>query len=332
VRDGNLADRILAVPLPLAQPPIHSRATLHIERSRRIVDAPRVLALWHLTSLDAPSVAVAWSLGIAWVNHLHLALQVPFLLAVATWTIYVCDRLLDARTGLRSQERAALRERHYFHWRHRIVFVSLAGAATCAGAGIALRFLPTALFERGTAVAAASLAYFSGVHARREMARVKALLPGNLASKEMLVAILFAAGCLLPAWPRHHDFGTTDELIWRFWVPGVYFAALAWLNCSSIERWEMEPVDISNGRRRSTGLAPCRCVVFESAALLALCGLLLAFLAPSANLRSALLLTAGGSSALLLALLDRLQLRMTPLALRATADLVMLTPLVFLFR
>jgi hypothetical protein len=38
------------------------------------------------------------------------------------------------------------------------------------------------------------------------------------------------------------------------------------------------------------------------------------------------LVAAGAASALLLALLDRLRRRLTPLALRAAADLVLLTP------
>jgi hypothetical protein len=50
------------------------------------------------------------------------------------------------------------------------------------------------------------------------------------------------------------------------------------------------------------------------------------------NHRIALLVASGAASALLLALLDRLRGRLTPLALRAAADLVLLTPLPFLLR
>jgi hypothetical protein len=49
--------------------------------------------------------------------------------------------------------------------------------------------------------------------------------------------------------------------------------------------------------------------------------------AASAHPRPAALLAAGGASALLLALLDRNRARFSALALRAAADLVLLTPL-----
>ncbi len=48
--------------------------------------------------------------------------------------------------------------------------------------------------------------------------------------------------------------------------------------------------------------------------------------------RVAALMGAGAASAALLALLDRFRGRMTPLALRSTADLVLLTPIALLLR
>ena len=60
-------------------------------------------------------------------------------------------------------------------------------------------------------------------------------LARSLLSKELLVGVLFTAGCMLPSWPRIHSAGAT---LWPFWIPGVYFAALAWLNCSCIAHWE----------------------------------------------------------------------------------------------
>ena len=56
-------------------------------------------------------------------------------------------------------------------------------------------------------------------------------------------------------------------------------------------------------------------------------GLLLAAVLVAFQPRSAALVAAGAASALLLALLDRLRNRLTPVALRAAADLVLLTPL-----
>jgi hypothetical protein len=48
--------------------------------------------------------------------------------------------------------------------------------------------------------------------------------------------------------------------------------------------------------------------------------------------RSAALVASGAVSALLLALLDRFRSCLTPLALRAAADLVLLTPLALLLK
>lgn len=70
----------------------------------------------------------------------------------------------------------------------------------------------------------------------------------------------------------------------------------------------------------------------RAALFLTFAGLLLAFAAFPTHTRFLLLLLAGAASALLLALLDRLRSRITPLALRAGADLVLLTPLLLLLR
>jgi hypothetical protein len=66
--------------------------------------------------------------------------------------------------------------------------------------------------------------------------------------------------------------------------------------------------------------------------LLGVSGLLLATVLASTQPRPAALIAAGAASALLLALLHRLRHRLTPLALRAAADLVLLTPLALLVR
>ena len=64
-----------------------------------------------------------------------------------------------------------------------------------------------------------------------------------------------------------------------------------------------------------------------AALFLAFAGLLLALAARPTHTRFVALLLAGAASALLLALCDRLRPRITPLALRTAADLVLLTPL-----
>jgi hypothetical protein len=150
-------------------------------------------------------------------------------------------------------------------------------------------------------------------------------------SKELLVAVLFTAGCVLPAWSRLHVLEVREFSRLWFWIPAAYFAALAWLNCSSIARWESRVN--TNDREDAAIFAHTRQRPQAFAALVIACtGLLLAIPASASRPRTAELLLAGAASALMLAWLDRTRMRMTPIALRATADLVLLTPLVLLLR
>jgi hypothetical protein len=229
----------------------------------------------------------------------------------------------------------ALRERHYFHWRNRRLFVPLAVIAACVAGVVALTLLPSFVGERGSILAAAALAYFSGVHAAAWFERRRVSLP-RLVSKEFLVAVLFTAGCILPAWSRLRASGAQEFLLWRFWIPGIYFAALAWLNCRFIAGWEAEESDRKAGGRRrrfwAFRLFPARSTDFSAAVLLASAGLLLACVAFGSYSRASALLAAGALSALLLAMLDSFRARITPLALRAGADFVLLTPLLLFLR
>lgn len=270
-----------------------------------------LIRLWHLASLDAPTVAVVWSLGFASAAGTRLPAWVPLLLALGTWSVYLGDRLLDARAGLRNGTLRKLRERHLFHWRHRRILVPLAGCAGLTAAILIFALMPAGVRERDSVLAAAALAYFSGVHARRRPAWLSALF-----SKEFLVGLLFTAGCALPAFSQIHGIAKTGSLFWSLLAAAVFFAALAWLNCRAIDRWE-------SAAHAETEALGCWLALFGSA---------LAFAMAFIEMRGAALLLAGTASALLLAWLDRWRGRLTPLALRAAADLVLLTPLVLLTR
>ena len=267
----------------------------------RVFRAPAPLRFWHLASLDAPSVALTWSLSFAWAARVRLPLWVPALLMLAVWAVYVADRLLDARNGLRSGNLLALRERHLFHWRHRRVFLPLAVVAAVAAAFLVIALMPTGARERDSVLAAASLVYFTRVHAGRAL---RPTFP-----KELLVGLLFTAGCVIPAWSRSASPGAT------LLTPAVFFAILAWLNCHAIDRWEAA----------ANNTAPQR--IAFTACIVAVAGLLAAALLLHVQPRSAALLAAGAMAALLLALLDALRDRLAPVALRAAADLALLTPL-----
>jgi len=294
--------------------PSQLHAASRTRATARLVAAPAPLRLWHLASLDAPTVAVVWSLAFAWAAKVRLPLWVPVLLALLTWSVYIADRLLDARAGLRSSRLHQLRQRHIFHWRHRRLLVPLAVAAACAAAAIIFSLMPATLREHNSVLAAAALAYFSGVHSRR---RPPAWL-APLLSKEFLVGVIFTAGCALPAWSRLRALPASGSPFWTVWLPAAYCAALAWFNCHAIGHWEQRPRG-----RNATGVLPLGCA-------LGCAGLFLAVLTSTAQPRTAALLLAVSASALLLAWLDRLRNRISPLALRAAADLVLLTPLLLI--
>lgn len=351
----------LANPEPLSReaPPLGAAST-----ASRPFQSPSLLRLWHLASLDAPTVAVVWALAFAWAAKVRLPAWIPALLALAAWAVYVGDRLLDARAALGTSQFHRLRERHRFHWRHRSILIPMAVTAACVAACIVFFLMPAVARERNSVLATAAFAYFTRVHSRRKASPF--LFP--LLPKELLVGLLFTAACALPAGSRAA--AQPGSPLWILTGPVLFFAALAWLNCHAIERWESKTsqqnrekhihfasqrlkVHFAGQELKGTGFSPYNDLAesggasapegrpselstsicpFSAAILLTSVGLLsVAILAPN-HLRLAALVAAGAASALLLALLDRCRHRLTPIALRAAADLVLLAPLILLLR
>lgn len=285
-----------------------------IPSAGRKLDAPAAVRLWHLTSLDAPTVAVVWSLTFAWAAGVRLPAWIPVLLALASWAVYIGDRILDARAAFRTANLDTLRERHLFHHRHRRLLAPAALAAACAALCIVFTQMPSVARERNSVLAVAALAYFTGVHSSRKIPTFG--LP-PLLKKELLVGLLFTAACALPAFSRVTAHGASTRGLLS--AVALFFVLLAWLNCHAIDRWETP--------HRTQGSQ-----IFTPACLLAAAALPLAAFLSSAHPRFAALLIAGAASALLLALLDRSRSHLTPIALRAAADLALLTPLVLFFK
>jgi hypothetical protein len=274
-------------------------------------DAPAALRLWHLASLDAPTVAVIWALAFAWAVGVRLPAWVPVLIALVVWVVYVADRLLDARRAMQRGRVDGLRDRHRFHWRHRRILEPLAMIAVAAAGCIVIALVPAASRGGDSVVGAAALAYFTRVHSGDRLVRCISRFRPPILNKEFLVGVLFAAGCALPAWNR------IGLRAWPLAVPVAYFAALAWLNCHAIDRWEAQASGTSIAR---------------AAALLGAAGATIAIFVSTDEPRISGLLFAGAAAALLLACLDRMRGRLTPLSLRAIADLVLLTPIALLLK
>jgi hypothetical protein len=231
--------------------------------------------------------------------------------------VYIGDRLLDARAGMQSPPRHRLRDRHYFHWRYRWILGCVAMAAAAAASGLVLTRWPADARIPDSALAAATLAYFSGLHSRARLWRCVERLLAPFSSRAFVTGFLFTAGCLLPAASEVPP-GASAPLIRLLGLPALFFASLAWLNCQAIGQWES---DCGCGRHNG---------IVRKAGLLAFSGVLLAMGIGPATPRAASLLAAGALSALLLALLECIRGRLTPLALRAAADLVLLTPVLLL--
>ena len=278
------------------------------------IHAPLPLRLWHLASLDAPTVALVWCMAFASAANVTLPRWVLAFIALGVWSIYIADRCLDAMRCMsgdsvqRSSSLDQLRDRHIFHWRHRRVLIPLAAASALVAASIIFREMPPVVRERDSLLASASLVYFARVHIQRGRFP---LLP-----KEFFVGVLFTLGCALPAWSRAQL--PNAAAFWPLLIATAIFASLAWLNCCAIERWESRSRSFAHRSIISPAMALGSVATFFAVAL--------ARSLPSI----ALLLACGALAAFLLGLLDRLRNRLTPVTLRIAADLALLTPAILL--
>jgi hypothetical protein len=299
---------------PRTESPSKAAMIANHDQDRRW-QGPGLLRFWHLASLDAPTVAVVWSLAFAWSAGVRLPMWAPAALALITWAIYVGDRLLDAWAGMKDPPLHRVRDRHTFHWQHRTVLVPAAVAASAIAAALVISRVPARARVSDSAVAAATLAYFSGVHSRRRFLRWLERILSQLSARAALIGVIFTAGSLLPAISQSSlaSFLSVKQL-----AALIYFAAVAWLNCFAIGRWESAPA------------APSGKQVTFRATLVGVIGTLLAVAVFAAAPRIACLVAMGAASAFCFVLLERMRTRISPIALRAGADLVLLTPSILL--
>jgi len=280
--------------------------------------AGRLVRGWHLLSLDAPTVAATWCA--AFMSVIGVPLSRPSahwpvtFLCLATWLCYLGDRIQDARSAGDASE---LRARHHFYgtwWRTRraslVALISVV-AIVCAITGLLGLSLP--LFVDYVALTLVSLLYFAWVHTGRERnARVLA--------KEAAVAIIFALGCILPAWSSASTF-----LRFQLAPAGMLFGLLCWLNCVAIERWEGRGI-VSLRAHPSTQWA-----ARHLSALLIASALAAAALAVwrHASGRPTALAPYLACAFMLLAALERFRQRLSVDSLRIFADVALLTPLLW---
>ncbi len=172
----------------------------------------------NLLAVDAPVVAAVWQRFLATRHGIAVPVAAAVALGAAVWSIYLSDRWLDARRGALDADR----HRAAADWP--AAFAVAALAAGCLALASASQ-LPIVYIRRGLEIGAGVAAYLALVHA---FARKFDSLPG---SKELLVAVGFAAGVALPLF--------AEGVPCREWLPdAVGFAGLCALNCRLIDRWE----------------------------------------------------------------------------------------------
>ena len=188
------------------------------------------LTLWHLLSLDAPTVAALWTWFIASANHIHLPLASILAMTIAVWMLSAADRLLDARimdtprnvgpsTSPKIQD---LEARHYFHHHHRSAFLSGMLLVSIALA-ILLPRLEAEVIHLYLILGGLLFGYFILIHASGSAHR----LP-----KEIAVGLFFAAATFIPTVARRPDLRISLLPL------AILFATFCSLNCLFIYAWE----------------------------------------------------------------------------------------------
>ena len=267
------------------------------------------LALWHLLSLDAPTVATLWTWFIASANHVRLPLSAALAMTIAVWTLYAADRLMDARLlNLEPTYHEDLEARHYFHHLHRSTFLRGIFFASIALAAILPQLEPAAV-HLYLILGALVFAYFTVIHATSS---------GHRLPKEIAVGLFFAAAIFIPTVARRPDL-RIDLL-----PSAILFAALCSLNCLFIYAWEHPGTHFAQRTHAITRIALGNLELLT--VLLIVAGFALAFFNHHSYWPIAWAIT---FSATLLLLLHKQRASVSRVTLRAAADLVLTTPLLF---
>jgi hypothetical protein len=301
--------------MPLSSGYPHTGPTLVPPRRR----SHSPLALWHLLSLDAPTIAALWTFFIARCAGLTLPWVEPAAMFVAVWMLYAADRLLDARPLPNNQPPLGLEARHLFHHRHRRAFLALV-APTSIALVLLLHSIDPRALHLYTLLAALLGAWLLLIHARSLPTPDAHRLP-----KEFAVGLFFPAAVFIPTLARAPQL--RSALIPAF----LLFAAVCTLNCLFLYFWE-HPHNRAHAhwttRWATAHLLPISATVLT----LTIAAAILGHLRPPAShlpLAGAPALACALTTALLLTLHD-LRNRIPALTLRASADLALLTPLLLL--
>ncbi len=289
------------------------------------------LALWHLLSLDAPTVAALWTLFIARCSHLILPWTAPAAMFVAVWMIYAADRLLDARL-LDAHPNPDLEARHRFHHRYRTTFLAFIVLASFALTTLLRRIDPSSL-DLYVLLATFLAAWMLLIHIHPQPNTTTRRLP-----KELAVGIFFPAAIFIPTLARTTPGPTAIRFLgWTAaWLrpsllpAAILFACVCTLNCLCLYAWE-HPATLHKDQPSRLQAHWTTCWAIAHLPQLALAILTASTIASfSHSVTIALPAFACSLSTAALLALHHFRRRLSPLHLRAAADLVLLTPLLLL--
>lgn len=278
-------------------------------KDRAAIGQPDMRPRWWqwptVLSVDAPVVTITWLVFLGRQLEVDIGWRALFVLGTSVWLAYAADRLIE---GWRLPPGQVITPRHHFYQRWR-GYVTVVGAIVLAAdLVVAATGLSRTEWITGWLLTAAVATYLLShqlVH-RTSPWRVP---------KEVCVAGLLTGGIAV--------FLVESIPLAALVAPLSLFAALCFVNCVLISRWERE-VDRSHQQsslaqdpRQASwiGLAPWLLAVMAAVAA-----------AVDVPLRTIAACTA--VSALLLAAVDRLQPGLGWRPARVLADLVLLTPIV----
>lgn len=263
---------------------------------------PNALVHWHLLSLDAPTVAALWTWFCAAANHIYLPAASVVAMAIAVWILYAADRLLDTRTTSVPNH---LEERHLFHRSHSKRF-AIAMIVASSVLALLLPMLPQSSIRLYGILGGVLFAYFLIIH----------LSGGYRLPKELAVGFFFSAATFIPTISRQPGLRLT------LFPEAILFAVLCSLNCLFIYTWE---------HPRGPALAhPVTRFALRFLGPIATMTIFCAFALLWTHRLPWQISAACALSAGLLLLLHSKRDRFGRTVLRASADLCLLTPLLFL--
>jgi cell division protein FtsW (lipid II flippase) len=253
-----------------------------------------------LLSFDAPTVAALWTWFLARCSGITLPWTAPAAMFVAVWMIYAADRLLDSHD---------LEARHHFHHRHRTRFLSAISIASLSLAYL-LHKIDMRALHLYALLAVLLAAWLLLIHARPS--------PGRRLPKEAAVGLFFPAAVFIPTVARAPQL-RTDLL-----PAAALLAAICTLNCLFLYAWE-HPYDRSQAHA-TTRWATVHLTHLAATTFL-LCAAVAIFSRTPMLHRPALACALTSASLLLL---NTFRKRFSPIHLRAAADIVLLSPLLFI--